>query len=47
MYLLFRQPWIVGEQISRIPEGSLQVTAASVLGHRHGLYYPRLQPEWV
>jgi hypothetical protein len=33
MNLLFRQPWIVSEQISRILQGSLQVTVADFIEH--------------
>jgi hypothetical protein len=33
MHLLLRQLWIVSEQISRIPEGDLQVTAVGFIGY--------------
>jgi hypothetical protein len=33
VHLLFRQPWVMSEQISRIPEGGLQVTVAGSVGH--------------
>jgi hypothetical protein len=32
----------VSEQVSRIPEGDLQVTPIGFIGH--GRYYPRLDP---
>ena len=33
MHLLFGQPWIVSEQISRILEGGLQVPVSVLLAH--------------
>jgi hypothetical protein len=33
MRLLFRQPWVMAEQIGRILQGGLQVAAVGCSGH--------------